>query len=451
MNSHIKYSLLLTVAGCFVAMSASAKVTPIGKYIGIDPSTCKGDDCKTDLACSKKGYYDSISQTNNAICEEIRIIGNKLCYKCRCDTDKYPFTTGNCSSTGFIAPSEKSKNCNLPATDKKPDTTYYTTCNCNQGSGYFDQRTISSIAHESRFPFVKSNPEVKVSAIYGEKEELTCYNSRSYDCASGSTRHTEKNAPRTDDKAIGGAYIKYTFASLLPPAVSPNYNILCTAGVTIDSPLYMDNNPTACIEMKQANISYHDKRPYYYNTGSCANETNCSANKPTTSCVEYATKTGKSYSNADITCYQYTGCNYGKGDSYTCHGYYPPSSSTTFQIAGDTASHTADTLNYIFSRSKETAGSINCLKITGCNTGLNFIERGELGKTAYSNKVGKKNPVNNYTTHTVDNHYIYGGIPSTGNLVYHTTCAIPERCMTEQSYYDVTAGTATEWLKYFVE
>ena len=447
MNSHIKYSLLLTVAGCFVAMSASAKVTPIGKYMGIDPDKCTGSDCKADITCSKKGYYNSPNDTIGANCKEVRIIGNKLCYSCSCDTDKYPFTSGNCSQTGFTAPQLTASNgCHLPATEKKDDKKYYTHCLCNENAGYHNPDKFTKEALDGQFPFVEvRSPDFKVAAAHNNDKKVSCKYTGAYDCANGSS----KNAPNTDPTSFGGQYIKYTSISLLQSNGTGNFK--CTSGVTINSPLYMDNNPTACIEMKQANISYHDKRPYYYNTGNCVNEINCSANKPTTSCVEYATKTGKSYSNADITCYQYTGCNFGKGDSYTCHGSYPPTDTTPFNIAGDTITYTAQTLNYIFARSKETAGSMNCLKITGCNTGVNFIERGELGKTAYSNRVGQKNPVRNYTTHTEDNHYIYGGIPSTGNVVYHTTCAMPERCLTEDGYYDVTAGTATEWLKYFVE
>lgn len=446
MTSYFKYSLLLTVAGCFVAVSASARTTPItAKNNELRLPFSDGleiSDSQGTTTCSAKGYYDS--KQTNAICKDTYILGGVHCYDCSCDESKYKVAATDCQKIGL---QYDGNHCQLAAISEvgKPAVDIVEGCKCDTTSGY--------LSADNFYSNVTSNFVYKGAANSAKDKSgnmLTCYNTSAFECNGGNSKQiATSNVSNFSPDAAGvglasvtsePSFVRYIVKVNLKDA-SSSKRVICTQGVTFEEPLYA-TAPTGndCAEYTTGVASYWKNTEYFYFNGNCSTEGNCLGASSegkycgVTSYPRVATYNTSTKTAGSVSCHKATGCSIGKDSrvNYACLG---EATSTPTNLSS-------------FNYTDVSVGNFSCRKVDGCASGYTLVSKTEYTSQSGINSIVDSNESN--VTGTFDVQYISKTNTSTSKIAT-VICKKQTGCNANNGYYNVSSDSDCSWLRYFVK
>ena len=448
MTSYFKYSLLLTVAGCFVAVSASAKTTPITfKNNELRVPFSDGltiTDGQGSTTCSAKGYYDS--KQTNAICKDTYILGGVHCYDCSCDESKYKVVATDCQKTGL---QYDGNHCQLAAISEvgKLAVDRVEGCKCDTTSGY--------LSADNFYNNVTSNfvyKGVANSAKDKSGNTLTCYNTSAFECNGGNSKQIATSdvsnfSPNSAGEGLASvtsepSFVRYQVAVNLKDASSAK-RVICTKGVEFEEPLYT-SAPTGndCAEYTTGVASYWKNTEYFYFNGNCSTEGNCLGASPegkycgVTSYLAVATYNTSTKTAGSVSCHKATGC----------HTKITGNSSGSYACLGE-ATSTPTSLSS-FNYTDVSVGNFSCRQIKGCASGYTQVAKAEYSSAANINTAVTNSQSD--MTGTFDVEYLSGINPSNNRYVT-VICKKQTGCNANNGYYNVSSDSDCSWLRYFVK
>ncbi len=450
MTSYFKYSLLLTVAGCFVAVSASAKTTPI--TMKSNALTCKGEQCEgckgTDcnvpppsFTCSQKGFYDS--KQTGATCKDTYILGGVHCYDCSCDENKYLVDASDCAQIGL---QHDGDHCMLAPISEvgKPAVDRVEGCKCDTTSGYLSADNFySNVTTKFLYKGYANSAKDKSG------NTLTCYNTSAFECNGISkqiaTSDVSNFSPNSAGEGLASvtsepSFVRYQVAVNLKDASSAK-RVICTKGVEFEEPLYT-SAPTGndCAEYTTGVASYWKNTEYFYFNGNCSTEGNCLGASSegkycgVTSYPAVATYNTSTKTAGSVSCYKATGCSIGKDSrvNYACLG---EATSTPTNLSS-------------FNYTDVSVGNFSCRQIKGCASGYTQVYLGEYSSQSNIDSTVANNKSN--VTGTFDVQSIATTNPSTNKLAT-AICKKQTGCNANNGYYNVSSDSDCSWLRYFVK
>ena len=457
MISTFKNSLLLTIAGCFVAMSASAKTTPI-TYKNNELRVPFSDgltvsDGQGSTTCSAKGYYDS--KQTGATCKDTYILGGVHCYDCSCDENKYLVNASDCQQTGLKTDGD---HCTLSAISEtgKAAVDRYEGCQCDTSSGYLSANEfVTGVTTDSAFVYNGDTPVIK--NIKGEELDI-CYKLDAFSCAGDGQRLDPSKLQDVTSDSSGHVneahmsdepfYVKYRGKSNLK-RVGSGDELICTTGVSFIEPLYATkpSNLTCAEFITTPGIAkYWKNTAYWYYSGDCSQNENCLGTSNNYQCAmteseefdwydpAYVDSDGRKTGKKSQTCYKATGCSIGKDSrvNYACLG---EATSTPTNLSS-------------FNYTDVSVGNFSCRQVKGCASGYTQVYLGEYSSQSNIDSTVANNKSN--VTGTFDVQSISTTNPSTNKLAT-AICKKQTGCNDNNGYYNVSSDSDCSWLRYFVK